>query len=225
MNKKLLVFIVLVIVVVVVGFVAILSWHAKPTKPPAQIIAIKVFPTPLPGWKRYIDTQDEYSIAVPASFSAEITDNKNQYSKGIYRVDKYLFELEEDRKKGIFPTVLMSITVPYRINGKFEDLAKRKNIGDAWLLEPPIITNTTFDGHHALITKFVLKPPSLVTPPPGFRGGNVSAEFAAEKNAYIDLQNGKVLEIDASWNASRQDFEHTFDQILSTISFTVPIPH
>src|SRR6266487_571051 len=156
------------------------------------------FPAPtdamIPGWKKYTNNKDGYSIDAPSSWFAESFDytNPNQ----IYNINFSFFPSAPNTSPSTPQTSFINIANPIAFTDYFKG-----------------------SGHPALITETIYIPPSEVTPPPGYVSDGPCYQCSG-KTVYIDLQNGKFLEIDAGWGNARSDFEATFDKTVSTLRFT-----
>lgn len=74
-------------------------------------------------------------------------------------------------------------------------------------------TPTTIDGHNAVIKEFVWK----ASPPPSFAG---EWHDRTDKEWYIDMGNGKFLNIIAFWDNAKPTYAPIFDQIVGTITLS-----
>ncbi|MCL5783923.1 MAG: hypothetical protein M1142_01010 [Patescibacteria group bacterium] len=73
------------------------------------------------------------------------------------------------------------------------------------------LTYTTIDGHKVLVDREIMV---KSVPPPGTEACDCNS-----KDVFIDLNNGKIMEVSAEWVSDYIGFEDTVDQILSTFKF------
>lgn len=169
-------------------------------------------------WKTYSNKKVGYSIKVPPGWEMEQQEDDSLLSNQDYVTNMTFYP---DGIKGI-PTRLIGISFPISISGPHKDLGKKFEQGldklgsvteepAEWYSEQKSYS-LKVDGYKALAKLTVLKNEA----PPNFRGEWCECTY---KHVYIDLANGKVLDIEGYWTNNFTNFEEVFDKIISTIQF------
>lgn len=173
------------------------------------------------GWKLYQSVKVGYSIKAPPSWKVTPNEDDSLLSDQDYLTNMTL--MPESEGEGIIGNSV-TIAFPISIQGPHKELGKQfengleglalpsKDEPSSWFTKQES-SYTQVDGHRALIKVKVYKS----TPPAGFAGGWCDC---THKHVYIDLGNGKILDILGYWQNSNKGFEGIFDLMISTLKFT-----
>ena len=174
----------------------------QPTPSPSDARPTPIGAGETANWKTYTDQTFKYEFKYPATWGLTPSDAKVNLSN-------YIVSFYPDGFTGV-PS--RGIDIRLATGGaSLDDLSKTPSDQAAWFSSD----KSTFGqiGPYKSLTKLQIYKPN---PPSGFIGEWCNC---IHKNVYIDLNNGKVLNINGYWSNQDNQFGNIFNQILSTFKF------
>lgn len=175
-------------------------------------------------WRSVISIKGDYSLKIPPSWRVTTNNEDDSFLNSQDYLTNLVLSSPEGQSEGQAQFVnAISIPFPFTIKGSHYDVGTKFESGLTGLyinnsnpVNAKSITSEylTVNGMKALaVTTVMLDKESDLTE--GFAGEYLLD--ATTKVIYIELGNGKILEMSGTWENKYTNFEDTFDQIMQTL--------
>ncbi len=166
-----------------------------------------------------------YTLKIPSTWKVTTKNEDDSLLRGQDYVVNLTLSSEKGEPDGQMQFVnAITIPFPYTIKGPHYDMGKKFENG----LEGLVVNNPNPVNAKSITSKYLTvntMKALTVTTVMVDKNSDLSEGFAGEylfgsttKVVYIDMGNGKILEISGTWTQDYPQFETVFDQIIQTLA-------